>query len=119
MMARRPGAEEERPWKLAEHARLGKGKVVGVVVLDGWGEGPPDPFNCIHVADTPTLDALKKVPTRLCVSLLSRCLIGWVPTCHADGDRCSYLCLCGCMAGCSGEVEADQSSRDGGGAANG
>lgn len=60
MMARRPGAEEERPWKLAEHARLGKGKVVGVVVLDGWGEVPPDPFNCIHVADTPTLDALKK-----------------------------------------------------------
>ena len=60
MMARRPGAEEERPWKLAEHARLGKGKVVGVVVLDGWGEAPPDPFNCIHVADTPTLDALKK-----------------------------------------------------------
>lgn len=59
-MARRPGAEEERPWKLAEHARLGKGKVVGVVVLDGWGEAPPDPFNCIHVADTPTLDALKK-----------------------------------------------------------
>uniref|UniRef100_A0A453I605 phosphoglycerate mutase (2,3-diphosphoglycerate-independent) n=1 Tax=Aegilops tauschii subsp. strangulata TaxID=200361 RepID=A0A453I605_AEGTS len=60
MMARRPGAGEERPWKLAEHARLGKGKVVGVVVLDGWGEAPPDPFNCIHVADTPTLDALKK-----------------------------------------------------------
>ncbi|KAI4994264.1 hypothetical protein ZWY2020_029312 [Hordeum vulgare] len=60
MMARRPGAEEERPWKLAEHARLGKGKVVGVVVLDGWGEAPPDPFNCIHVADTPTLDAFKK-----------------------------------------------------------
>jgi 2,3-bisphosphoglycerate-independent phosphoglycerate mutase len=49
------------PWKLADHPRLGKGKVVGVVVLDGWGEAPPDPFNCIHVADTPTMDALKKV----------------------------------------------------------
>jgi len=59
-MARRPGEEEARPWKLADHRRLGKGKVVGVVVLDGWGEAPPDPFNCIHVADTPTMDALKK-----------------------------------------------------------
>nr|XP_051207511.1 2,3-bisphosphoglycerate-independent phosphoglycerate mutase-like isoform X1 [Lolium perenne] len=48
------------PWKLADHPRMGKGKVVGVVVLDGWGEAPPDPFNCIHVADTPTMDALKK-----------------------------------------------------------
>lgn len=56
-MARRA---EEAGWKLADHPRLGKGKVVGVVVLDGWGEAPPDPFNCIHVADTPTLDALKK-----------------------------------------------------------
>ena len=60
-MARRPGEEEARPWKLADHRRLGKGKVVGVVVLDGWGEAPPNPFNCIHVADTPTMDALKKV----------------------------------------------------------
>lgn len=61
-MARRP-PEEGRPWKLADQPRLGKGKVVGVVVLDGWGEAAPDPFNCIHVAATPTLDALKKVPT--------------------------------------------------------
>uniref|UniRef100_A0A0D3FI23 phosphoglycerate mutase (2,3-diphosphoglycerate-independent) n=1 Tax=Oryza barthii TaxID=65489 RepID=A0A0D3FI23_9ORYZ len=51
---------ETRRWELAAHRRLEKGKVVGVVVLDGWGEAAPDPFNCIHVADTPTLDALKK-----------------------------------------------------------
>ncbi|KAF8683995.1 hypothetical protein HU200_044946 [Digitaria exilis] len=59
-MATRP-PPEGKPWELAAHPRLAKGKVVGVVVLDGWGEAPPDPFNCIHVADTPTLDALKKV----------------------------------------------------------
>ena len=76
MMARRPGAEEERPWKLADHARLGKGKVVGVVVLDGWGEAPPDPFNCIHAADTPTLDALKKVRGPLSLGLLPRAIAG-------------------------------------------
>jgi 2,3-bisphosphoglycerate-independent phosphoglycerate mutase len=60
-MARRTELEQATPWKLPDHPRLGKGKVVGVVVLDGWGEAPPDPFNCIHVADTPTMDALKKV----------------------------------------------------------
>ncbi|XP_062211140.1 2,3-bisphosphoglycerate-independent phosphoglycerate mutase-like [Phragmites australis] len=58
MATRRPA--EGRPWELAAHPRLAKGKVVGVVVLDGWGEAAPDPFNCIHVTDTPTLDALKK-----------------------------------------------------------
>ncbi|CAN6295223.1 unnamed protein product [Urochloa humidicola] len=58
-MATRPPAEG-KPWELAAHPRLAKGRVVGVVVLDGWGEAPPDPFNCIHAADTPTLDALKK-----------------------------------------------------------
>jgi len=40
------------------------------VVLDGWGEAPPDPFNCIHAADTPTLDALKKVRGPLSLGLL-------------------------------------------------
>ncbi|KAL6660087.1 hypothetical protein ACP70R_002209 [Stipagrostis hirtigluma subsp. patula] len=60
MATRPPAAGEGRPWALAAHPRLAKGKVVGVVVLDGWGEAPPDPFNCIHAADTPTLDALKK-----------------------------------------------------------
>jgi hypothetical protein len=59
-MATRPAAEG-KPWELAAHPRLPKGKTVAVVVLDGWGEAAPDPFNCIHVADTPTLDALKKV----------------------------------------------------------
>nr|CAB3500935.1 unnamed protein product [Digitaria exilis] len=58
-MATRP-PPEGKPWELAAHPRLAKGKVVGVVVLDGWGEAPPDPFNYIHVAETPTLDALKK-----------------------------------------------------------
>lgn len=58
-MATRP-PPEGKPWELAAHPRLAKGKVVGVVVLDGWGEAPSDPFNCIHAADTPTLDALKK-----------------------------------------------------------
>ncbi|KAG2541042.1 hypothetical protein PVAP13_9NG598728 [Panicum virgatum] len=58
-MATSPPAEG-KPWELAAHPRLPKGTVVAVVVLDGWGEAPPDPFNCIHAADTPTLDALKK-----------------------------------------------------------
>uniref|UniRef100_A0A453I669 phosphoglycerate mutase (2,3-diphosphoglycerate-independent) n=1 Tax=Aegilops tauschii subsp. strangulata TaxID=200361 RepID=A0A453I669_AEGTS len=88
MMARRPGAGEERPWKLAEHARLGKGKVVGVVVLDGWGEAPPDPFNCIHVADTPTLDALKKVSASLFSHAASSVRFGSVPTCGCRSFAC-------------------------------
>ena len=29
-------------------------------VLDGWGEAPADRYNAINVAETPTLDALKK-----------------------------------------------------------
>ena len=62
-MATRPPAEG-KPWELAAHPRLPKGKTVAVVVLDGWGEAAPDPFNCIHIADTPTLDALKKVRVR-------------------------------------------------------
>ncbi|KAL6983212.1 Phosphoglucomutase-1 [Sarracenia purpurea var. burkii] len=47
-------------WKLADHPKLQKGKIVAVVVLDGWGEAKPDKYNCIHVADTPTMDSLKK-----------------------------------------------------------
>lgn len=48
-------------WKLADHPKLPKGKIVGLVVLDGWGEANPDQYNCIHVAETPTMDSLKKV----------------------------------------------------------
>ncbi|XP_052173879.1 2,3-bisphosphoglycerate-independent phosphoglycerate mutase-like [Diospyros lotus] len=47
-------------WNLGDHPKLPKGKTVAVVVLDGWGEAPPNPYNCIHVASTPTMDSLKK-----------------------------------------------------------
>ncbi|XP_076895985.1 2,3-bisphosphoglycerate-independent phosphoglycerate mutase-like [Bidens hawaiensis] len=46
-------------WKLADHPKLPKGKLVAMIVLDGWGEASPDKFNCIHVAETPTMDSLK------------------------------------------------------------
>ncbi|KAK9128185.1 hypothetical protein Syun_016982 [Stephania yunnanensis] len=46
-------------WKLAVHPKLPKGKPVAVIVLDGWGEANADKFNCIHVAETPTMDSLK------------------------------------------------------------
>ncbi|KAL1560911.1 2,3-bisphosphoglycerate-independent phosphoglycerate mutase [Salvia divinorum] len=46
-------------WKLKDHPKLAKGKTVAVVVLDGWGEANPNQYNCIHVADTPTMDSLK------------------------------------------------------------
>lgn len=48
-------------WKLPDHPKLQKGKTVAVVVLDGWGEAKPDQYNCIHVAETPTMDSLKQV----------------------------------------------------------
>lgn len=48
-------------WKLADHPKLPKGKPVAVVVLDGWGEATPDQYNCIHIAETPTMDSLKNV----------------------------------------------------------
>ncbi|RWR79108.1 2,3-bisphosphoglycerate-independent phosphoglycerate mutase [Cinnamomum micranthum f. kanehirae] len=50
----------EFSWKLADHPKLPKGKTIGLVVLDGWGEANPDKYNCIHVAETPTMDSLKK-----------------------------------------------------------
>ncbi|KAL5073119.1 hypothetical protein RYX36_012103 [Vicia faba] len=37
-----------------------KGKTIAVVVLDGWGEANPNEYNCIHIAETPTMDSLKK-----------------------------------------------------------
>ncbi|MFS7976449.1 2,3-bisphosphoglycerate-independent phosphoglycerate mutase [Helianthus anomalus] len=46
-------------WKLADHPKLPKGKLLAMIVLDGWGEASPDKFNCIHVAETPTMDSLK------------------------------------------------------------
>ncbi|CAI8616740.1 unnamed protein product [Vicia faba] len=47
-------------WKLPDHPKLPKGKTIAVVVLDGWGEANPNEYNCIHIAETPTMDSLKK-----------------------------------------------------------
>ncbi|XP_022966260.1 2,3-bisphosphoglycerate-independent phosphoglycerate mutase [Cucurbita maxima] len=47
-------------WKLPDHPKLPKDKTVALIVLDGWGEADPDRYNCIHVAETPTMDSLKK-----------------------------------------------------------
>lgn len=49
----------EVQWKLADHPKLPKGKQIALIVLDGWGEANPDKYNCIHVAETPTMDSLK------------------------------------------------------------
>jgi len=49
----------DKSWKLADHPKLPKGKQVAVVVLDGWGEANPDQYNCIYIAETPTMDSLK------------------------------------------------------------
>ncbi|KAI3457674.1 hypothetical protein Pfo_014337 [Paulownia fortunei] len=46
-------------WKLKDHPKLPKGKTIAMVVLDGWGEAKPNQYNCIHVAETPTMDSLK------------------------------------------------------------
>lgn len=51
----------EFSWKLADHPTLPKDKTIALVVLDGWGEANPDKFNCIYVAETPTMDSLKNV----------------------------------------------------------
>eukprot|EP00250_Pteridium_aquilinum_P021258 c25071_g2_i1 orf=132-1820(+) len=47
-------------WVLPAHPKLPKGKTLAVVILDGWGEQVPDEYNAIHVANTPTMDSLKK-----------------------------------------------------------
>ena len=110
-MATSPPAEG-KPWELAAHPRLPKGTVVAVVVLDGWGEAPPDPFNCIHAADTPTLDALKMVRSlRLGLSALP-------PDCVFADELCLRRARCH-VPGSSGEVEAHQGARHGGGPADG
>ncbi|XP_039163066.1 2,3-bisphosphoglycerate-independent phosphoglycerate mutase-like [Eucalyptus grandis] len=46
-------------WKLADHPKLPKGKTITMVVLDGWGEAK-HPYNCIRIAETPTMDSLKE-----------------------------------------------------------
>ncbi|KAE8729750.1 2,3-bisphosphoglycerate-independent phosphoglycerate mutase [Hibiscus syriacus] len=47
-------------WKLEDHPKLPKGKNIAVAVLDGWGENKPDQYNCIYLAQTPTMDSLKQ-----------------------------------------------------------
>ncbi|KAL1567575.1 Phosphoglucomutase-1 [Salvia divinorum] len=47
-------------WKLNDHPKLPKGKTIAMVVLDGWGEAHANQYNCIHIAETPTMDSLKK-----------------------------------------------------------
>lgn len=51
---------------LAPHATLSKPDApVLVCILDGWGENKvKDEYNAVHVAETPTTDALKDVPGR-------------------------------------------------------
>ncbi|KAK4382046.1 2,3-bisphosphoglycerate-independent phosphoglycerate mutase [Sesamum angolense] len=49
----------EFSWKLKDHPKLPKGKTIAMVVLDGWGEANANKYNCIHVAETPTMDSLK------------------------------------------------------------
>lgn len=47
-------------WKLADHPKLPKGKIMAMIVLDGWGEANANQYNCIHVAETPTMDSFKQ-----------------------------------------------------------
>ncbi|CAN0902184.1 2,3-bisphosphoglycerate-independent phosphoglycerate mutase, partial [Linum grandiflorum] len=54
------GSSGDSAWKLADHPKLPKGKTIAMIVLDGWGEANPDPYNCIHVAETPTMDSFKQ-----------------------------------------------------------
>ncbi|CAL1406159.1 unnamed protein product [Linum trigynum] len=54
------GSSGANTFKLADHPKLPKGKTIALIVLDGWGEANPDPYNCIHTAETPTMDSFKK-----------------------------------------------------------
>lgn len=58
-------------WKLEDHPKLPKGKTIGLIVLDGWGESDPDQYNCIHKAPTPAMDSLKNVCFVICFPLFS------------------------------------------------
>ncbi|WZZ62840.1 hypothetical protein YC2023_062947 [Brassica napus] len=53
------GSSGDVNWKLEDHPKLPKGKTIGLIVLDGWGESEPDQYNCIHKAPTPAMDSLK------------------------------------------------------------
>ncbi|GJQ94232.1 2,3-bisphosphoglycerate-independent phosphoglycerate mutase [Tanacetum coccineum] len=46
-------------WKLADHPKLPKNKLVAMIVLDGWGEASPDNHLLYHVAETLPWDSLK------------------------------------------------------------
>ena len=63
---RMSSSTEESSMILPSHPKLPKGKTLAVIVLDGWGEQIADQYNAIHVANTPTMDALKKVLS-LCI----------------------------------------------------
>ncbi|TQD95356.1 hypothetical protein C1H46_019042 [Malus baccata] len=47
-------------WKLPDHPKLPKGKVIELIVLDRWGKANTDQYNCIHVVETPVMDLLNK-----------------------------------------------------------
>mmetsp|Transcript_25642 Transcript_25642/g.84429 ORF Transcript_25642/g.84429 Transcript_25642/m.84429 type:complete len:550 (+) Transcript_25642:33-1682(+) len=50
---------------LQQHPSLAKGKPVLVCILDGYGENKyTDEWNAVHVAKTPTMDALRAVSNR-------------------------------------------------------
>ncbi|CAI0400098.1 unnamed protein product [Linum tenue] len=53
------GSSGANTFQLANHPKLPKGKTIALIVLDGWGEASPDPYNCIHTAETPTMDSFK------------------------------------------------------------
>ncbi|CAN1862898.1 Pentatricopeptide repeat-containing protein At3g16610 [Linum perenne] len=55
------GSSGDNAWKLADHTKLLKGRMISMIVLHGWGEANPDQFNCIHIAETPTMDSFKQV----------------------------------------------------------
>lgn len=50
----------DESFKLSAHPQIPRGGKVAVIILDGWGEQIPDSYNAIHLAETPTMDALKK-----------------------------------------------------------
>ncbi|EFJ26058.1 hypothetical protein SELMODRAFT_98756 [Selaginella moellendorffii] len=47
-------------WKLEAHPNMPKGKILAMIVLDGWGEQIKDEYNAIHVAPTPCMDSFRE-----------------------------------------------------------